>query len=235
MPFIYSKLPSTQNELKQKLQFGEVLPHLDFVLAHEQTAGRGRQEREWISPPGNLYLSVWLSTFNLPTTWIPLWASVCLYQTLVSYGVPRRRLKVKWPNDLCVDEKSKIAGILCEKIGSGVIIGLGVNLIIAPDLTDRQTVSLLEMVPTTEIEDLNLKFARSLIQKFSDEPSLRSLRTHYEEYSILQSHMALEWTDLQTGVQGQGVFLRYGEHGELVVKVNQGEQKLFSEEIQIRK
>lgn len=101
-----------------------------------QTGGRGRQGRSWESPRGNLYLSVSLPAPSGPAGGLlPLAAGVAVAQALAGWGVPAR---LKWPNDVLVGER-KLAGLLIEASSSGgaleqVILGIGVNLAVAPQL-----------------------------------------------------------------------------------------------------
>lgn len=107
------------------------LDDLTVILADEQTQGRGRFERKWISSSvGNVYLSFVLKpekkTFLANLT---QYLAVVLTKVLSDYGITAT---IKWPNDVLVDGK-KISGILCEsklvqnKI-VGVVLGIGINL-----------------------------------------------------------------------------------------------------------
>jgi BirA family transcriptional regulator, biotin operon repressor / biotin---[acetyl-CoA-carboxylase] ligase len=102
-------------------------------VAAEQTAGRGRQGREWIAPRGTALLaSVLLRRSPSVATGIPFAAGLALIDVLVSaYGVAAG---LKWPNDVLVGRR-KLAGILSEVeplAASGdrvaIALGLGVNL-----------------------------------------------------------------------------------------------------------
>jgi len=107
--------------------------HGTVVLAEQQTAGRGRMDRTWYSPPGfNLYTSVILRPpQDFPhLSWIPLIAGLALTESIQEEA--QLRVNLKWPNDLLHDNK-KLGGILCEGISLGiqqqvVIVGLGLNV-----------------------------------------------------------------------------------------------------------
>jgi len=100
------------------------------VLAEEQSAGRGRLDRRWLSDPGcNLLFSVILRPARLDRPGlITLAAGVGLCAALRAAGVDA---KIKWPNDLRARGK-KLAGILCEAgCGPGgdfVVLGIGLNV-----------------------------------------------------------------------------------------------------------
>lgn len=103
----------------------------------EQTAGKGRQGREWITKRGNFFGStlVTLGPGDPPAQSLSLAAGLALIEALdtASPGLP---LLLKWPNDLLLGG-AKVAGILLERQGDRVVIGFGINLAAAPRLTDR--------------------------------------------------------------------------------------------------
>ena len=117
-----------------------------WVTAGEQTAGRGRRGRAWTTGAGNLAASLMLidpaPRAVAPT--VSFVAAVALHQAVVDLGGPAaaERLALKWPNDLLLD-RTKVAGILVEGEGlaSGafaVVIGIGVNCVSHPDVTEGQ-------------------------------------------------------------------------------------------------
>ena len=110
----------------------------DVFTADYQTAGRGRLDHKWLSPPGtNLMMSVVLSVDGLApeqAATLPLVAGLAVAKAISRLMVGdqdlRRKteaVKLKWPNDVLVGGK-KIAGILCERNGDNVIVGIGVNV-----------------------------------------------------------------------------------------------------------
>ncbi|MFN7623241.1 MAG: biotin--[acetyl-CoA-carboxylase] ligase [Acidobacteriota bacterium] len=109
-------------------------PEGTCVSADEQTAGRGRQNRNWHSAPGEgLYLSILLrpprGRTDLPL--LSLTAAIAVAETFLAIGL--EKIDLKWPNDLLCSER-KICGILVETAGLNqggsprVIVGIGVNL-----------------------------------------------------------------------------------------------------------
>jgi BirA family transcriptional regulator, biotin operon repressor / biotin---[acetyl-CoA-carboxylase] ligase len=102
-------------------------------LAAEQTAGRGRQGREWVAPAGAALLaSVLLRRSPSVAAGIPFAAGLAIIDVLAAdHGVAAR---LKWPNDVLVDRR-KLAGILSEvepaasdERGVAIALGLGMNL-----------------------------------------------------------------------------------------------------------
>ncbi len=119
-PYRYlGAVPSTQDVLRAWPAASEGA----LVVAERQTQGRGRLGRPWLSPPGNLYLSLLLLGPMPPL--LPLRAGVALAQAAGCGGL-------KWPNDLLSPDGRKLGGILIESEGNRVLIGVGVNVERAP-------------------------------------------------------------------------------------------------------
>jgi len=102
------------------------------VLADSQTAGRGRLQRGWQSPPGcNLYLSIILRPGVAPQdlAQITLLAGVAMAEALT--GLCPEGVSIKWPNDLLIRGR-KVCGILTEMRMDGekpaLIVGIGLNV-----------------------------------------------------------------------------------------------------------
>ncbi|WP_436786584.1 biotin--[acetyl-CoA-carboxylase] ligase [Yinghuangia sp. YIM S10712] len=104
------------------------------LVAEYQSAGRGRLDRAWTAPArSGLFFSVLLHPEDVPVArwgWLPLLAGVGAAEatTRVS-GVD---VRLKWPNDLMVGER-KLAGILAERAGTGVVLGIGLNVSLRED------------------------------------------------------------------------------------------------------
>lgn len=112
----------------------------EWVLALQQTAAKGRRGRAWVMPEGNFAASLTMQPIG-PVAQIALRsfaAATALRAALIDLGCPAGDLSLKWPNDVLLNG-GKLAGILLESIGDGrggvahLIIGIGVNLIHAPD------------------------------------------------------------------------------------------------------
>ncbi len=126
----YDRIGSTNDEA-QRLA-GEGARHGTVVHADEQTAGRGRLSRRWLSPPGNLYLSIVLRP-DVPVARnaeIGFLAGLAVADA-VDALLPRPVATLKWPNDVLVND-GKIAGILVEQSGDALVLGIGVDVLQAP-------------------------------------------------------------------------------------------------------
>lgn len=117
---------STNSELKQCLISGDANAG-SVLVAKQQTQGRGRFDREWVSPPGNIALSLALPIQNAAKAYqLNLVAGLAAANAIARCGAPHAQ--IKWPNDVLIGGK-KLAGILSEVTTPHlVVIGLGVNL-----------------------------------------------------------------------------------------------------------
>jgi BirA family transcriptional regulator, biotin operon repressor / biotin---[acetyl-CoA-carboxylase] ligase len=99
------------------------------LVAEAQTAGRGRMGRRWISPPrAGLTFSVLLRPYGVPAAllgWLPLLTGAAVAAALPAVAPVAPRLK--WPNDVLVGS-AKLGGVLAERSGSAVVVGIGVNV-----------------------------------------------------------------------------------------------------------
>lgn len=126
----FDSLPSTNLEAARRAIDGA--PEGLCVVASEQTAGRGRLEREWVSPKGaGLYFSIVLRPSFEQSAWplLTLMAAVAVYEALLDSCAVQT--DIKWPNDVLANDK-KLCGILAETVetplGRAVVVGIGINL-----------------------------------------------------------------------------------------------------------
>lgn len=128
---ISDSIDSTNAEALRLVDAGCAAPFL--VLAEQQTAGRGRRGRKWVSPfAQNVYYSLVLRIEGglRQLEGLSLVVGLAVMQALRESGVQGAALK--WPNDVLVGQK-KIAGILLELVGDPadichVVLGIGINV-----------------------------------------------------------------------------------------------------------
>lgn len=117
-------------------------PEGHWLVADRQSAGRGRMGRTWSDGAGNFMGSttVHLRANDPPPHSLALLAALVVHDTLRSLGAPASLL-IKWPNDLLVDG-AKLVGVLAERAGDHVVVGIGINLVEAPQIAGRLTTHL---------------------------------------------------------------------------------------------
>lgn len=127
-----------------------------LIIAREQFAGRGRQQRTWSSPAGKgIYATVLLTIAAAEMPVLPLATAVIIANYLrESFGLEAR---IKWPNDILVEGR-KIAGILIEarlqQSHAYVLIGIGVNLEPVDDESRPNATSIRQMA-TGRVGDID--------------------------------------------------------------------------------
>jgi BirA family biotin operon repressor/biotin-[acetyl-CoA-carboxylase] ligase len=126
----FESLPSTNLEAATRAIAGAA--EGVCVVAGEQTAGRGRLQRHWVSPRGaGLYFSIIIRPKFEQSVWplLTLMAAVAVNDALLDACA--LETDIKWPNDILVNDK-KLCGILAETVetplGRAVVVGIGINL-----------------------------------------------------------------------------------------------------------
>ncbi|MFE3899947.1 biotin--[acetyl-CoA-carboxylase] ligase [Streptomyces sp. NPDC059153] len=171
---------STNSDLARRAAAG--LAEGTVLVAEEQTAGRGRLDRTWTAPArSGLFLSVFVTPGDIPVQrwgWLPLLAGVATATGLArAAGVD---MALKWPNDLLVTvpkdsdklrpgetplgEERKAGGILAERAGNGVVVGIGLNVSLRTDELPAPTAASLALAGavSTDRETLLRGVLRSL-------------------------------------------------------------------------
>jgi BirA family transcriptional regulator, biotin operon repressor / biotin---[acetyl-CoA-carboxylase] ligase len=100
-------------------------------IARTQSAGRGRQGRNWVSPGGNLYATICTQPpSDRNPAQLAFVAGLAVFDT-VSEEAPDTTFTLKWPNDILADGK-KISGMLIEAGERGYAVGIGINIVASP-------------------------------------------------------------------------------------------------------
>jgi BirA family biotin operon repressor/biotin-[acetyl-CoA-carboxylase] ligase len=198
-----------------------------WLRADRQTAGRGRQGRAWSSPAGNFSGStlVRLRTGDPAAASLALVAGVALDETVAVFH-RRGDVALKWPNDLLLDG-AKLAGILLERAGDAVVVGIGVNLAHHPDLAERRTTSLIEHGSPACVEP----FAEALASAFERwvarwrTEGLAVVRARWLERAH-RTGTALS-VHLPDGASVDGLFDGLGDDGALCLRLASGERRVI--------
>jgi len=204
-------LPSTQAEARARLDRGEDVDGL-VVRALEQTQGRGRRGRPWLSGPGGSYQTLAVRDPEPPRLAAggsAIAVAIGLAGTLAAYGV---KVEIKWPNDLLYRGR-KLAGILTEYRRGHLLVGVGVN--VANEVPEGATALRgwdLEGVHAVVLEGIQRGLelwwneAATLAERFAAHDALASRRVR-----ILAPEGPVEGT--AAGIDAQGrLLVNTGEH-----------------------
>jgi len=139
----FDRIDSTNAEARRLADAGERGPL--WLWADEQTGGRGRMGRNWVSEPGNLYATYLFSISSRPdvAAQISFVAALAVHDSVLALR-PDLEPRIKWPNDVLI-EGSKFCGVLPELVGANparIAIGCGVNIAHAPIGTPYPVTSL---------------------------------------------------------------------------------------------
>ena len=181
----YPSLTSTMDIAREAVQHEAA--EGTVVITEEQTAGRGRLQRPWLAPRGNIALSVILHTELSVLPYMIMLASLAVLRT--ARAVTGLQPQIKWPNDILINGK-KTAGILIENEFqgnrlAGTIIGIGIDVNLKP-------------YDYPEIKDIATSLAHESGKEISRLRVLRYLFVELEDlYIKLSARVSLfeEWRD----------------------------------------
>ncbi len=128
---IIEKCESTNTYLLDLAKNG--YPEGYSLLAFNQTCGRGTNNKEWRSLRGNLFLSTLIKPNVKMSYWnqISILLGFSLYEYLISLGVNKKIVTIKWPNDILI-KHMKVSGILVEAFNNFCVLGIGLNVNSSP-------------------------------------------------------------------------------------------------------
>lgn len=225
--FTLEKVDSTQNSLRRIAEGGE--REGTIVIAMEQTHGKGRLGREWLSPKGGLWFSLLLRP-KLPPT--ELHKLTLLFGLAVAKSFERLGLDphLRWPNDVLIGG-SKVCGILMEVSAEPerinyVLVGIGVNAnfsapLLGGDLSERSA---------TLMDALGRKVDRTLLlasilgesERLYDEAISGGFEVIIREWKERSCTIGSRVTVTSSGKPLKGVAEDLDQNGFLAVKLADG-------------
>lgn len=235
-------IDSTNNEAKKLAIDGS--PEGTLVISEEQTMGRGRLGRNWVSPK---HKGIWMSLILRPeinpiqVSKITQVAAAAVCMALIDMGI---ETLIKWPNDIVLNDK-KVCGILTEMSGelnrvNYVIVGIGINANIDKDEFPED---LKPIASSLKIEIGNYIKRKELVRRI-----LNNFEELYEELineetikksiEICKDNSALigkEIKIIEKGKETRARALSLNEDGKLIVQYKDGKvDELISGEISVR-
>ncbi|WP_256757332.1 biotin--[acetyl-CoA-carboxylase] ligase [Cohnella sp. WQ 127256] len=232
-------IPSTQDELRRLAEQGAAEGTL--VIAEQQTSGRGRMGRHWVSPAGK---GVWMSLLLRPPVPLPLTPQLTLLAAValsraISRIVPVE-IGIKWPNDLLVGGK-KISGILLESAAEDerlryVVVGMGISVNLdAEDYPEELLIKAISLKMATGTIINRSELIVSILEQFEQlyelylEQGFAPIRSLWEAHSVTLNKQTLLHTP-----QGpiEGIPRNLDEMGGLRVELADGSfRTIYSAEI----
>lgn len=220
MEFAFSKAAlihkaTTTSTMDDALALAPSTPLPFVVLADAQTQGRGRYQRVWNSPPGNLYMTLaWPFSAQVPVNFLPLLFGLALIRVMENLGVAAT---LKWPNDVLI-QGAKVGGILMERHGDLMLCGIGMNLVDAPQDTPYPATFVGTVVShPPSPQDLVGAILHALDQVTADYLAQGSgwVIETWEHHRWQQDHLQL---NLPGGVVIQGLYVGLSPEGGLQIR-----------------
>jgi BirA family transcriptional regulator, biotin operon repressor / biotin---[acetyl-CoA-carboxylase] ligase len=155
---------STNADVAAAIRSGEGWHEGQWLVARRQSAGRGRQGRKWFDGAGNFMGStaVTVAESDPPPASLSFVAALAVRDAAADALGQGSALALKWPNDVLLGG-GKLSGILLEMVRGQIIVGIGVNLARAPQLPDRKTAALGDVIGPPDVDT----FAPSLAAHFA--------------------------------------------------------------------
>lgn len=234
----FEKVDSTNDVAKRFVEEG-VCDRL-VVIANCQSAGRGRFDRGWESPPGGLYASLITKPVLSPSR-LPLMGMMLgLSAVSAIHSLSAIEVHLKWPNDIVVNEK-KVGGILCEAVTEGnqgiaVILGIGINVNLQPDdypedLRDSITTVFQETGGKSSIEDLAALLLNEVYGRIREVETRQTYESTLSEYKSVCNTLGRRVRVKQADGTFEGKALRIDEYGALILETEEGEAKLSTGDV----
>lgn len=236
----FSTINSTNQKAKEdafNLEDGSVL------IAEEQTGGRGRLGRQWISPDGK---GIWMSIVLKPeldpykVSKITLIGVVAVFNALKNIGIDSQ---IKWPNDILINGK-KVGGILTEMSSElnmidYIIMGIGINANLdkedfPQDLKNKGTSLKIEIKREINRKELTAKILNELEKlyiEFKENGDIGEIIPILRENTIT---LGKEILVIRGKTERIGKAIDIDEQGELVVEFQSGRENIISGQVSIR-
>lgn len=160
---------STNADLAAALRGGEGWAEGRWLVARRQTAGRGRQGREWFDGAGNFMGStvVVIADGGPPPATLSFVAALAVRDAVAgALGADSDTLALKWPNDVLLNG-GKLSGILLEMVRGHIVVGIGVNLARAPQIGGRKTAALADVTAPPPLESFAASLAAAFDQRLA--------------------------------------------------------------------
>lgn len=215
----FERIDSTNSEARRLAEAGERGPL--WIWSDEQTVGRGRLGRTWVSEQGNLYVTCLFQTAApaAAAAQISFVAAIAVHE-LASQLLPKVGFFLKWPNDILMDG-AKFCGLLAEVVDTNptrIALGCGINLAHAPSGTPYPVAALgSQFTPDSVLQKLAVSLWHWL-EIWDEGRGFAAIRAAWLERAV--------GVGKEVSVNGlTGRFEGLAEDGALLVKLADGTQK----------
>ena len=216
---VLDQIDSTNTEAKRRAMEGE---ERALILAHSQSAGRGRMGRSFYSPEGSgVYFSILMPLEKRLENGVFLTTAVSVAVMRAIRTLTGKQVGIKWVNDLFWQGK-KVCGILCESMSMGdkrsVVIGIGINLKSAEFPGELSAIAGSLCADEVSSVEMAGEICRELFG-FLEDPTAPDWLQDYRKHSVVLGK-AVQW--IEQGVSHQGFAESIREDGALCVRDEKG-------------
>lgn len=203
------------------------------LMANKQTSGKGRRGASWISPKGNVYISLLLrNILNVKNHFLnTAYTSNIICNVLEK--ICNVEVKVKWPNDILINDK-KICGIISEiyNVEDEILIntGIGINIVSSPKVSNNITTNVNEYNKNID----NIKFLYHLMEQYLI--NLNLLKNHSK--SIIKNYkLRLKFLNknikliIENNKIIEGIFYDINDDGSIQLKINSSTKNIYNARI----
>jgi BirA family transcriptional regulator, biotin operon repressor / biotin---[acetyl-CoA-carboxylase] ligase len=213
---------STNADLLQRVAEGA--PEGLWLRADAQDGGRGRLGRSWDSPVGNLFAStiVRLRASDPAPSTLAFVAALATHD-MIRQIAPHVTIQIKWPNDLLSADGAKLSGILLERTGDAIVVGIGVNLVWHPANINRKVSDLLSLGATPPNPQAAVEILADIFRNWLDiwrSSGLPAVIRQWEIYAHAMGNPLV--ANLPDGEQVHGLYAGLGEDGALQLRLADG-------------
>lgn len=241
----FERIGSTNAEAMAAVRAGDRGPH--WFVTVEQTAGRGRRQRPWETPPGNLAVSIletvrvapamaatlgFVAGLSLDAALRATAGGIDVASVLDGAGQGDLRLfSLKWPNDVLANA-AKLAGILLESEpvegGLAVVVGIGVNVVSAPEGLPYPATSLASLGKSVTAQALFAALTDAWVEFHTVWNGGAGLPAIREMWLKRAAGVGGEVAVRHSGEVLRGVFETIDDDGRLIVRANGGKRVAVS-------
>jgi BirA family biotin operon repressor/biotin-[acetyl-CoA-carboxylase] ligase len=238
----YDTIGSTNSKAKELAERGQ--EHGTVVISEEQTSGRGRLGRNWVSPK---YKGIWMSIILRPNiiteniAQITLLGAAAVQKAILEMGI---KTGIKWPNDIVLNSK-KVCGILTEMSGeidhvNYLVMGIGINVNLEEEDIPLELKDMATSLKLGSGKDVDRKLLlanvlnifEKLYNEFVESGSIKEIIEICRKNSIL---IGREIELINKGKTSTAKAIDISDDGELVIENEQGMlQFIVSGEVSIR-
>ena len=210
------------------------LPEGSSYLSYLQKNGRGRNNNQWESMKGNLFLSTIFRPNTSKVNWnqLSLLIGLSILESLIILGVDKNLIELKWPNDVLVN-KNKISGVLLESFDDFIVAGIGLNILKKPQNEIKwKTTKLCDHIN----KDFSLKYIANVILKITfknyviwEDKGFNFFKKKINNNIYNVNNKIVIKLNSQSD-EISGVFLGLGDDGSLKIKVGKENLEYYSVE-----